>query len=140
MRPILFVFADSQCATTVRGVLDDEKRRHHRLGCAPFDFDPTLDVLQHPEHDPGLYDHGAMLLQVQMRKQPFERVVIILDEAWDSSPGKAKIEAKIYADVVAALKCDPGNVAVICIQPELEAWIWQDSPIVEDAFLVVAIS
>ncbi len=130
MRDIVFLVADNECAATLRGLLD-LPTRHFKLGCAPFQFDPALDLIVHPQKDPGVFSFGHLLLAT--KRKTHQRAVIILDEAWDGSPGAAAITAGI-AGRVTAIPWMAGAFTVICIAPELETWIWQNNPNVDAAF------
>ena len=53
--------------------------------------------------------------------------MVVLDSAWDGSPGAVHIAAHIHDNLHrngwARERC-----AVVVIEPELEAWLWQDNP------------
>lgn len=58
---------------------------------------------------------------------------IVLDNAWEGSPGVTAIEDNIRKNMLKT-GWDEDNFAVIVINPELEVWILQNSPVVETAF------
>ena len=59
--------------------------------------------------------------------------VIALDNAWEGSPGVEGIENNISNNMLKT-GWEVNNFIVIVIDPELEAWILQDTPVVEQAF------
>lgn len=58
---------------------------------------------------------------------------MVLDEAWDGTPGAVRIRQEIEANM-RSVGWPVGRFAAIVIQPELENWIWQDSPHLAAAF------
>jgi hypothetical protein len=60
------------------------------------------------------------------------KAVVVLDCEWDGSPGQASIRDTISRQLVES-GWEPARFAVIAIDPELEEWIWQDSPVLEKA-------
>ncbi|MEU8038069.1 hypothetical protein [Streptosporangium sp. NPDC049078] len=48
----------------------------------------------------------------------------MLDAAWEGSPGAVAIRD----DIAERMKGSWERFAVVVIDPELEAWVWQDSP------------
>jgi hypothetical protein len=100
---------------------------HKSLGCGPFAFDPREDVVVASTKDPGVFNAARELLR------PYEnlhqRSVVILDNAWEGSPGAEAIRTRV-AD---SLKVGWDQFVVIVIDPELEAWVWQDNPHVAEA-------
>jgi hypothetical protein len=126
MRDCVFLVADTNMEATFRGFLEREQF-HLSLGVGPFEF----DVIVESRNDPGVYKYGHELLVPYQKTHRY--AVVVLDQAWDGAPASHKIEEEITANLIdsgwAATAC-----AVIVIVPELEAWIWQDSPHLETAF------
>ena len=123
-RDCVFLVADGNMAAAIQGFLDREQF-HQSLGIAPFEFSRDLDLLVEPGHDPGVYLRAHELLRPYERSH--QHAVILLDAAWDGSPGAERISGDICGHM-------PGcgwateRFAVVVIDPELENWIWQDSP------------
>jgi hypothetical protein len=130
MRDIVWLIADLECEATIRGFLE-RPNFHLSLGCNPFRFsveeDRVRDTLR---KDPGVWKYGHELLSSKLTTHRY--AVIILDNAWDGSPGPAEIEADISRKMVGS-RWKENRFEVIVIDPELEAWIWQDNPLVEQA-------
>ena len=52
-----------------------------------------------------------------------KRAVVVLDAAWEGSPGAGAIRNKIEAD----LRAYWSEYLVVVIDPEIEVWMWQDN-------------
>jgi hypothetical protein len=126
MKDCVFLVADTNMEATFRGFLERENF-HLSLGVCPFDF----DVIVESRNDPGVYKYGHELLVPYQKTHRY--AVVVLDQDWDGAPAGHKIEEEIRGNLIssgwAVEAC-----AVIVIDPELEAWIWQDSPHLETAF------
>ena len=126
-RDVVFLVADGAMEQMLRGFFA-RPQFHRSLGCGPIDFDPAEDLIVAPTKDPGVYGTARELLR------PFEpshqHAVVMLDNDWEGSPGRDQI----HDNVSTALKNAWEKFAVIVIDPELEAWVWQDNPHVAEAF------
>jgi len=136
MKPLLFLLADSECASTLRGFFGRDKF-HRSLGCGPIklngiSFDPENDIRVHPAHDPGVWKDPQTILFAE--RHTYEKCLVILDEAWEGAPAPEKIVADIESLVVNEAKWERHRFKVILIRPELEAWIWQRNTHVVEAF------
>jgi hypothetical protein len=128
MRDCVFLVADKNMEAAFQGFLEREQF-HRSMGCGLFEFDAGSDLLVGAgQNDPGLYTRGHELLRSYQRSH--RHAVIVLDEAWDGSPGAAKIEAKVRRDLEES-GWERERVEVIVICPELEVWVCHDSPQVE---------
>lgn len=125
MRDCLFLVADKNMEGVLKGFFSRE-HFHYALGCAPFVFDPKQDlIVAHGQNDPGLFTRANALLQPFARSH--RHAVVIVDAAWDGSPGDRLIFPRIQEHIVNAGWPDDSGCAVV-IAPELENWVWQDSP------------
>lgn len=124
-RELLFLVADAGIAAMVKGFFSGDRAPAHVLlgGCRPIDFDPQLDIVSHPGHDPGVWKYSAAYLRESGNVNSHRRVVAILDNDWHGTPGPEKIRKKVLADLAVHWEelCD-----VVVIEPELEAWFWRD--------------
>lgn len=125
-RDCVFFVADKSIGETFIGFLS-RPDREEMLGCGPFAFDPREDVfVANGQNDPGIYNRGGELLR------PFQhthhKAVLVLDCDWDASPGQTAIIDNVTRQLTES-GWAADAVAVIAIDPELEQWIWQDSPI-----------
>ncbi|GGK89286.1 hypothetical protein Sme01_49550 [Sphaerisporangium melleum] len=119
-RDVVFLVADAGMEQMLRGFLG-RPQVHRSVRCGPFAFDPREDLFVAPTKDPGVYNTARELLR------PFEtlhrRAVVMLDAAWDGSPGAEAIHKHIEQCLEGAWE----QFAVVVIDPELEAWVWQDN-------------
>lgn len=105
----------------LRGFFSRE-RFHHALGCGPFSVDPGRDIIVDPGRDPGVFLRAHELLRLY--EGEYAHAVVMLDAAWEGSPGADAIREALTT----RLKSRWDSFTVVVIDPELEAWIWQDSP------------
>lgn len=120
MRDCVFLVADSQIAAMLKGFLGRDKF-HLRLGCGAFAFDAAQDIVVDPNRDPGIYTRGFQVLAGYASTH--RRAVVVLDAHWDGSPGASAIREKISQDLQASWN----DYIVVVLEPEIEAWIWQDN-------------
>jgi len=126
MRDVIFLVADGSMQQMLHGFLG-RPEFHRSVGCRRFDFDPRHDVVVSPTKDSGVYRQGPELLRRYQRSH--DRAVIILDEEFTGSPGSKKIRDDLTTKMTGVWD----EFAVIVIEPELEAWVWQDNPRVAQA-------
>lgn len=85
-------------------------------------------VIVHPNKDPGCYKSGDQLAAAFTREAT--HALVVFDLAWEGAPGSDP-EA-LEREVEARLQPLWGDRArCVVIDPELEAWVWSDSPHVE---------
>jgi len=126
-RDVVFLVADAAMEQMLQGFLS-RPHCHRSIGCGPFAFDVREDVSVAPGRDPDVFVRSRELLQPYERLH--HRAVVMLDVAWEGSPGAERIRTHISD----SLKPAWDQFAVIVIDPELEAWVWQDNPHVAEAF------
>ena len=126
-RDVVFVVADDGMMQMVRGFLG-HPRAEQRLQCGRFSFDPAADLVKAPNTDAGVYREAPNLLNDGFRAT-HERAVVMLDAKF---PGSPKAE-QIRTDISGRLEGVWQHYAVVVIEPELEAWLWQDNPNVAEA-------
>jgi hypothetical protein len=90
-----------------------------------------MDILVASGNDPDVYMRAHELLRSYRRTHRF--AVVVLDNAWDGSPGVATIQYIIQENMRSS-GWHRERFEVVVIDPELEAWIWQDSQHVTSAF------
>ncbi|MDP1607628.1 MAG: hypothetical protein Q8L93_13505 [Rhodocyclaceae bacterium] len=99
---------------------------HHAMGCGHFAFDFRQDLLvAHGQNDPGLYTRANEFLQPYAGTH--RHAIVIVDAEWSGSPGKDAIAQRLTEHLTSAGWLDDSGCAVV-IAPELENWVWQDSP------------
>lgn len=125
-RDVAFLLADSAMQQLLEGFFG-RAQFHRSLSCGWFDFDRRADVVVAPTKDPGVYGTARELLR------PYEHshhhAVVMLDAAWDGSPGAEKI----HKQITEALTGVWADFAVIVLDPEIEVWLWQRNANVDRA-------
>ena len=86
-------------------------------------------IIVHPEHDPGCVRTSAELLRSQQRL--YDRALVICDR--DGCGIHEQPASVIEAGIEDALNRSGwhGRCAAVVIDPELEIWVWSDSPHVD---------
>ena len=130
MRDCVFLLADKNMEGAFTGFFMRDGF-HLSLGIQHFTFDRTMDILVASGNDPDIYTRAHELLRSYRRTHRF--AVVVLDNAWDGSPGVATIQHTIQENMRSS-GWHRDRFEIIVIDPELEAWIWQDSPHVTSAF------
>ncbi len=131
MRDCIFMLADKNMEATFNGFLTREKF-YLSLKISNFEFDPSQDlIVDESGSDPGVYTRAHEFLRPYQKTHRY--AVIALDNAWEGSPGVEGIENNISNNMLKT-GWEVNNFIVIVIDPELEAWILQDTPVVEQAF------
>jgi hypothetical protein len=119
---LVALVADSHQERVLRVLLCE---RRAALGLRPVSFDPPY---VHPTHDPGVYREAHRFLMPF--RDSHQHALVILDTEFPGSPrSRATIETTIQQALDRAGW--QGRSQVIAIEPELEAWVWSDSPHVE---------
>ena len=131
MRDCVFLLADGTMEAMFKAFLG-RQQSHGSLGCGAFSFDPGKDlVVDARDNDPGVFRRAHQFLDPY--RTTHRHAVVVLDNAWEGSPGVNAIMEGI-GKRLAQSGWDQQRYAVIVIEPELEAWIWQDNQHVETAF------
>lgn len=131
MRDIVWLIPDLECQATIKGFLE-RPDFHLSLECGAFHFSIQDDLLRDAQgKDPGVWKRAHEFLRGKQYTHRY--AVIILDNAWEGSPGPIRIEQNIVRNM-RSCGWDQARFEVIVIDPELETWIWQDSPLLDQAF------
>jgi len=121
-RDLVVVAADKDIEQILEGVL----RRPAALGIRPVDY----KLLVHEKRDPGCYLTSQELLQPYAKG--WAHGLVVFDRAWDGAPSSdpailsANVDAKLASLWQDRARC-------IVIEPEVESWVFGDSPHVADA-------
>lgn len=131
MRDCIFLLADRNMAAVFTGFLTRDGFQHS-LQVSLFQFDPEQDILVDAAgNDPGVYTRAHEILRSYINR--YQYAVVVLDEAWEGSPGAEGIKTHISNNLRQNGWSDDRFVVCVIV-PELEAWIWQDSIHVASAF------
>jgi hypothetical protein len=119
---LIVIVADGDMEATIRSLLARQKS----LGIRPIKF----DVLRHIQRDAGCRSDSHNYLRTWLNKSRFAMVVFDLEGSGMEAVSRTALEA-----VVEELLSNSGwrdRCAVVVIEPELEAWVWSDSPLVDE--------
>lgn len=130
MRDCFFLVADINMREVIRAFFG-RNEWHRVVGCRKFVFDPEQDI-RHAAglNDPGLYTRGHEIARAL--RSTHRNIVVLLDAEWDGSPPRREIESHMLSNLV-NVGWSSESAAIIVIEPELESWIWVDSPHVAKA-------
>jgi len=119
---LLVLVADADMQATLQGVLS----RCPALGIR----EPTSDIRRHPQRDSGCRAAGVEYLRPFMNQ--YEHALLLLDREGCGQEGRPAddIERELKEDLASSGWKD--RASVIVLVPELEVWIWSDSPQVDE--------
>jgi len=120
-RDLVVLVADKQMESALQGILN----RHLALGTAPVSF----DIYIHPHRDPGCFNAGHDFLRPFVRDFNYALIVFDHQGSGQEKFSREELELKVEEKLSASGWMD--RAAVVVIDPELENWLWSDSPEVE---------
>ncbi len=109
----------------LRSVLDD---RRESLGIRTV----SHQILKHPRRDPGCLNEAETVLQSFSLRARHALVMFDQEGSGMESASSSEIERRVTERLFAAGW--ETRAAVIVIEPELEIWMWSDSPEVDRVF------
>jgi hypothetical protein len=120
MKNLIVLCADKKIENTIDALLG----RPAALRIRQINY----DIKVHANRDPGCFHYAHSFLK-PLRLQ-YDHALVVFDRDWDGAPSQS---AEALEDAVnTKLKADWGDKAAsVVISPELEAWVWSDSPHVE---------
>lgn len=118
---LIVLVADANMKAATEGLLS----RQASLGLAQF----SHRVIVHPHRDPGCRLEGHELLRTMQRTFRFALLMFDLDGCGVVGRDRTSVEAEVEARLSVSGWKD--RSAAIVIAPELEIWIWADSPWVD---------
>ncbi|MBI1849324.1 MAG: hypothetical protein HYR85_03165 [Planctomycetes bacterium] len=119
---LVVLVADKDIEQSLRGLFD----RPPALKISPI----RPEILTHPNRDSGRYHTGHEILAAYASHS--KHGLIVFDRAWEGAPSKDRrvleqdVEAKLSAAWSDRARC-------IVIEPEVENWVWSDSPNIDVA-------
>jgi len=120
MKDLIVLCADRKIENTLEGLLD----RPASLRIRQISY----DIKVHSGRDPGCFHHAHNFLK-PLRLQ-YDHALVVFDRDWSGAPSQSAEALEKATN--ARLKADwKGKAASVVISPELEAWVWSDSPHVE---------
>jgi len=118
MKDLVALVADNTMKTALENLL----QRSPSLGVRPL----TSDLYSHPRHDPGVLKESAVFLE-PLREQ-YSNALVMFDR---EGCGQENRSADELQDIVQSQLDRVGwadHSSVIILDPELEIWVWSDSP------------
>lgn len=119
MKDLVALVADRDIEAAISKLL----RRHQALSIAEI----SVDVLRHPQRDPGCHKVGSSFL-ASLRDQ-YRHALLVFDAAWEGATPATQQQTKVESDF--ARDGIEAWASVVVIDPELEAWVFSDSPHVD---------
>lgn len=120
---LLVLVADSNMESTVRDVL----ARPESLDIRPV----TFEVYPHPRRDPGVFHRAPTFLRDL--QDSYQHALVLLDREGSGREDREEAE-EMEKDLERRLRENvQAPCAAVVIDPELEIWVWSDSPEVDKA-------
>lgn len=101
-------------------------QRSQAFGIKPI----SSDIYVHPEHDPGVLRRSHDFLRFAHKQYRYALVVMDHDGCGSESDSRVLLEERIERQL--ADHGWQGRCAAVVIDPELENWVWSDSPHVDE--------
>ncbi len=123
MKDLVVLAADKNTQFTLQGIFS----RNQSLGIR--DIAISSDIFVHPQRDPGCYNQSVNFLRSFTGVYNYGLVIFDREGSGQETKTREEIEAELEQQL-----SDSGwndRIAVIVIEPELESWVWSDSPHVE---------
>ncbi len=124
MTELFCVVADKNIESALRGLLD---HRRASLGVRDFEYEITV----HPHRDPGCFHDGHVMLRSLLASFS-TRGLLVFDQAWGGNPHRSAEETEAAVRQLLQEEGIGERSEVVVIEPELEAWVWSDSPHVNE--------
>lgn len=120
---LIALVADADMEGTVRALLS----RPSALGIRPI----TFDVKRHIQRDAGCRSGAHDFLRLWLHA--FRYAVVLFDHEGCGREQKGRNQVEIEVEKRLEVNGWRDRCAVVVIAPELESWVWSDSPAVDDA-------
>lgn len=117
-KDLVLLVADKDMEFAIRGILN----RHLALGIRAI----SADVFIHPERDPGCYLSAHDFLRSMAGK--YQKSLVLFDRDGCGAEEKTREELEKEVEKKLAAAGWNGRSRVVVLDPELEIWVWSDSP------------
>jgi hypothetical protein len=121
IKDLVVLVADKNMEYTIKGLLS----RPQALGIRQ----PSFDCFVHPEHDPGCLLRGHDFLRSLVNTYTHALVMLDHDGCGRKHLSRKQLEKQIEENLMHSGWGD--RAAAIVISPELETWVWNNSPHVD---------
>ncbi len=114
MKDLMCLVADKNMEAAVDGLL----ARPDALGIRSI----LYEIVVHPRRDPGVFQEGVSF--VRALRDQYRHAILFVDKAWEGAPQdiQRQLEERLTRTGLETW------ARVIVLEPELEAWVWSDSP------------
>lgn len=124
MKELVILVADAAMEAVLRTFFEREAVEK-RLGCGEISIDPVQDIFRDRLHtDGGVHRRAHEILRPYIRTH--RRAMVVLDQQF----GAERPADQVRFEILDNLRRNgwPDRCEVVVIDPELEVWLWQDSP------------
>lgn len=115
---LIVLVADKYMKLTLDAILSN----YHKLKIRKIEF----DVLSHPQHDSGCFKRGHEFISLFLNQ--YTHCLIIFDHHGCGREKNTREEVEDEVRERLSTKGWEDRAEAIVIDPELEAWVWSDSP------------
>ena len=122
-KDLVVLVADKNMEHAVRGILD----RSESLGTRPI----LADLFVHLHNDPGCLREGHEFLRLFINRYHYAIVMLDREGCGQKELSREELEQQIEGRL--SQKGWSERAAAIVLDPELEIWVWSDSPKVDNA-------
>lgn len=123
MKDLIVLVADKNTQFTLQGLFS----RNQSLGIQ--DVSQSNDIFVHPQRDPGCYNQCVNFLRAF--RAVYNYGLVIFDHEGSGQENKTREELELELEQKLSDSGWNNRIAVIVLEPELESWVWSDSPHVE---------
>lgn len=119
---LIALVADSNMENTLRGLLS----RHQALGIRPI----TYDIFRHDKRDPGCWTDAHNYLRPYTRQ--YRYAMVLFDHKGSGQESRRGVD--LQEELESRLEANgwvEDRARVLVLEPELEIWVWSDSPQVD---------
>lgn len=122
-RDLFVIVADLDAENTIKTLLC---KRQESLRIR-VDFNPSSDLLRYSRRDSGCYKDAVRLLRPPTRTHRHALLCFDRHGCGADDKNREEIEAELECKLP-RVGWPNGTAAVVVLEPEVEAWIWADSP------------
>lgn len=124
MNDLIILVADKDAEFTIKGLLS----RHHALSIR--NIVPRTSIFTHENWDNGCYTGAHEFLRSFSSR--YRHALVIFDHHGSGHENISRIDVEQEIEERLSKNGWEDRAAAIVIEPELEAWVWTQSPHVED--------
>lgn len=126
-KDLIALVADKNMEHALRGLLN----RPQSLGIRPLKEKRDYDIFVHPHRDPGCLAKSPEFLRPWQRT--YGRALVMFDREGCGREAQSRLELETDMEQQLARSGWDERAAVVIIDPELENWVWSNSPLVDRA-------